>query len=76
MQESDLLLHEAGVPPIHTPAAPLLALPAAVRSNLRIIHVSDQRAATDFKGIEMVRAGFEPIPKPSPNHQAERNHHA
>ena len=70
MQESDLLLHEAGVPPIHTPAAPLLALPAAVRKSLRIIHVSDQRAATDFQGIEMVRAGFEhtiaiPVP-PSP----------
>ena len=58
------------MPPIHTPAAPLLALPAAVRKSLRIIHVSDQRAATDFKGIEMVRAGFEhtiaiPVP-PSP----------
>ena len=70
VQASDLLLHEAGVPPIHTPAAPLLALPAAVRKNLRIIHVSDRRAAEDFQGIEMVRAGFEntisvPVP-PSP----------
>ena len=54
------------MPPIHTPAAPLLALPAAVRKNLRIIHVSDQRAAVEFKGIEMVRAGFEPGPKPKP----------
>lgn len=59
------------MPPIHTPAAPLLALPAAVRKNLRIIHVSDQRAAADFKGIEMVCAGFDPSPKPSPTHQAE-----
>ena len=59
VQQSDLLLHEAGVPPIHTPAAPLLALPDEVRANLRIIHVSDKRAAEDFKGIEMVRSGFE-----------------
>mmetsp|Transcript_700 Transcript_700/g.1415 ORF Transcript_700/g.1415 Transcript_700/m.1415 type:complete len:932 (+) Transcript_700:145-2940(+) len=57
VQESDLLLHEAGIPPIHTPASALLQLPESIRKNLRIIHVSDKRAAE--AGIEKVQSGFE-----------------
>lgn len=57
VQESDLLLHEAGIAPIHTPAAALKALPENIRKNLRIIHVSDKRA--EEAGIEKVCAGFE-----------------
>lgn len=36
----DLILHEAGVPPIHTPVNVLAALPPSVRENLRLIHVA------------------------------------
>ena len=34
----DLILHEAGVPPIHTPLATLEALPADVKQRLFIVH--------------------------------------
>ena len=57
VRPSDLLLHEAGVPPIHTPPAALLQLPEETRRNLRLIHLSDARAQE--AGIEKVRAGFE-----------------
>uniref|UniRef100_A0A7S0J6K5 Cyclic nucleotide-binding domain-containing protein n=1 Tax=Calcidiscus leptoporus TaxID=127549 RepID=A0A7S0J6K5_9EUKA len=57
VQESDLLLHEAGIPPIHTPASALQQLPASIRKNLRIIHVSDKRA--EEAGFEKVQSGFE-----------------
>jgi len=56
-EESDLLLHEAGIPPIHTPASALKALPEKTFQNLRIIHVSDARA--EEAGIAKVMPGFE-----------------
>eukprot|EP00316_Scyphosphaera_apsteinii_P000444 CAMPEP_0119331446 /NCGR_PEP_ID=MMETSP1333-20130426/80645_1 /TAXON_ID=418940 /ORGANISM="Scyphosphaera apsteinii, Strain RCC1455" /LENGTH=917 /DNA_ID=CAMNT_0007341055 /DNA_START=129 /DNA_END=2882 /DNA_ORIENTATION=+ len=56
-QEADLLLHEAGIAPIHTPVAALKQLPEAVRKSLRIIHVNDKNAAE--AGIELARSGFE-----------------
>lgn len=57
VQESDLLLHEAGIAPIHTPAEALKQLPEAIRKNLRIIHVSDKRA--EEAGLDKVQSGFE-----------------
>lgn len=36
----DLILHEAGVPPIHTPIQVLASLPASVREKMRLIHVA------------------------------------
>lgn len=40
LQECDLLLHEAGAPPIHTPLSVLQALPQKVRDRLYIVHTS------------------------------------
>jgi len=40
-QKTDLLLHEAGVPPIHTPLSVLEALPASVKSHLYVVHTSN-----------------------------------
>jgi CRP-like cAMP-binding protein len=42
MPSVDLLYHEAGVPPIHTPLAHLAALPAHVRARTRVVHVADR----------------------------------
>ncbi len=36
----DLLIHESGVPPIHTPLWALEALPASVKRRLRVVHCS------------------------------------
>lgn len=40
LQETDLLLHEAGAPPIHTPLDVLLALPQRVKQRLFVVHTS------------------------------------
>ena len=36
----DLVVHEAGVPPIHTRVADLNALPAAVKQKIRVVHIA------------------------------------
>lgn len=41
IQECDVLLHEAGTPPIHTPLSVLQALPEEVRNRLYVVHTSD-----------------------------------
>ncbi|KAL9179877.1 hypothetical protein ACHAXT_007847 [Thalassiosira profunda] len=40
LQETDLLLHEAGAPPIHTPLEVLLKLPTEVKKRLYVVHTS------------------------------------
>lgn len=40
LQETDLLLHEAGAPPIHTPLDVLLKLPPRVKKRLYVVHTS------------------------------------
>ena len=40
LQKTDLLLHEAGAPPIHTPLDVLLKLPAEVKKRLYVVHTS------------------------------------
>ncbi|GMI47113.1 hypothetical protein TrCOL_g5289 [Triparma columacea] len=41
LQRTDLLLHEAGVPPIHTPLAVLEKLPERVKERLYVVHTSN-----------------------------------
>lgn len=40
LQDTDLLLHEAGAPPIHTPLEVLLQLPPEVKRRLYVVHTS------------------------------------
>ena len=40
LQETDLLLHEAGAPPLHTPIKILMSLPERVKSRLYVVHTS------------------------------------
>lgn len=40
LQETDLLLHEAGAPPIHTPLEVLQKLPQRVRKRMYVVHTS------------------------------------
>jgi len=40
LQQTDLLLHEAGAPPIHTPLDVLLKLPKEVKQRLYVVHTS------------------------------------
>ena len=40
LQDTDLLLHESGAPPIHTPLDVLLRLPKRVKQHLYVVHTS------------------------------------
>jgi phosphoribosyl 1,2-cyclic phosphodiesterase len=40
LQETDLLLHEAGAPPLHTPLEVLLQLPERVKKRLYVVHTA------------------------------------
>jgi len=40
LQDTDLLLHEAGAPPIHTPLEVLIELPARVKKRMYVVHTS------------------------------------
>ena len=40
LQETDLLLHEAGAPPIHTPLDVLIKLPQRVKKRMYVVHTS------------------------------------
>ena len=40
LQDCDLLLHEAGAPPIHTPLTVLQELPERIRNRLFVVHTS------------------------------------
>jgi hypothetical protein len=53
-----LVVHEAGVPPIHTPASLLAELPAEVKARLRIIHIAE-RDLPAGAGLKLARTGFD-----------------
>lgn len=40
LQDTDVLLHESGAPPIHTPLAELMKLPDIVKKRLYVVHTS------------------------------------
>jgi hypothetical protein len=45
--DSDLILHEAGVPPIHTEAGTLAAMPEDVKERMYCVHVARQNFPFD-----------------------------
>jgi CRP-like cAMP-binding protein len=53
-----LVVHEAGVPPIHTPVDNLARLPAAVKARLRIIHIAES-GLPEGCGLKLARTGFD-----------------
>lgn len=65
-----LVLHEAGVPPIHTPAERLAALPPEVKERLRLIHIAEADLPEGC-GLRLARTGFDEtvvLPVPEPRH--------
>lgn len=54
----DLIVHEAGVPPIHTSAARLAALPEEVKSRLYVVHTT-QAAIPEGSGLRLAPLGLE-----------------
>jgi hypothetical protein len=56
--KSNLILHEAGVPPIHTPAKLLALLPSEVKERIRLIHVAGKDVPPD-SGLRVPLTGLE-----------------
>jgi len=52
----DLILHEAGIPPIHTPLKVLAALPEEVKAKMYLTHVS-QNAIPEGSGLRLAPTG-------------------
>ena len=52
----DLILHEAGIPPIHTPLRVLAALPDEVKGRMYLTHVS-QNAIPPESGLRLAPTG-------------------
>uniref|UniRef100_A0A6T6Y1R5 Cyclic nucleotide-binding domain-containing protein n=1 Tax=Bicosoecida sp. CB-2014 TaxID=1486930 RepID=A0A6T6Y1R5_9STRA len=53
-----VVLHEAGVPPIHTPVSYLRSLPEDVKRRLRLVHVTPSSVPADA-GLQLAREGPE-----------------
>ena len=57
IQETDLLLHEAGVPPLHTPLEVLMALPKRVKDRLYVVHTQKLPEGCELRVAPIGTAG-------------------
>jgi hypothetical protein len=57
MQMTDLLLHEAGVPPLHTPLEVLMALPQRVKDRLYVVHTQKLPEGCELRVAPIGTAG-------------------
>ena len=57
-EHHSLVIHEAGIPPIHTPVERLAELPEAAKRRLRIIHIAENALPADA-GLKLARVGFD-----------------
>ncbi|RYE86756.1 MAG: cyclic nucleotide-binding domain-containing protein, partial [Myxococcales bacterium] len=53
-----LVLHEAGVPPLHTPASVLAALPDDVKERLHVVHIAEKDVPAN-SGLRVGKVGLE-----------------
>jgi glyoxylase-like metal-dependent hydrolase (beta-lactamase superfamily II) len=57
MQDCDLLLHEAGAPPIHTPLDVLMKLPPHIKKRLYVVHTAKLPEGCDLQAAPTGTAG-------------------
>ncbi|EGR27820.1 hypothetical protein IMG5_188460 [Ichthyophthirius multifiliis] len=55
---SDIILHEAGVPPIHTPQTILAALPSHIKNKMMLIHIAEKDLLKN-NGLKIAKTGIE-----------------
>lgn len=53
-----LIFHEAGVPPLHTPLAPLAALPKEVKERLYLVHIA-KKDVPEASGLKSAEVGLD-----------------
>lgn len=56
--DADLIIHEAGIPPLHTPPSALDLLPADVKKRLYVVHTTEARVK-EFPDLKMMTPGIE-----------------
>lgn len=56
--DADLILHEAGVPPVHTPMATLMALDPTTKSRLYVNHISEEQLP-EKSGLKLAPPGVD-----------------
>lgn len=54
----DIIFHEAGVPPIHTPMKVLAGLPSSVKEKILLVHTSQKDIPAD-SGLRIAKPGIE-----------------
>jgi len=69
LQDTDVLLHEAGAPPIHTPLDVLLQLPPKVKKRLYVVHTSALPDDCELKVAPTGTAGTIRLDQSSSQHQ-------
>lgn len=47
--ESDIIIHEAGIPPLHTPLQVLLELPESIKERIYLVHTDKSKIKGDTK---------------------------
>ena len=57
LQECDLILHEAGAPPIHTPLEVLMKLPQKIKDRLYVVHTAALPEGCDLRVAPTGTAG-------------------
>lgn len=58
MNKYDLIFHEAGIPPIHTPIEILQNLPEEVKSKTHLYHIALKDMPPDLSGLKRVELGL------------------
>ncbi|WP_169928325.1 cAMP/cGMP-dependent 3',5'-cyclic-AMP/GMP phosphodiesterase [Labilithrix luteola] len=61
------ILHEAGIPPLHTPVSALATLPDEVKERLYLVHIASKDVPPD-SGLRAAREGLEYTIRVEPQH--------
>ena len=56
-RDRDVIFHEAGIPPIHTPLSCLCSLPADIRKRMYLVHVNPQTIPRE-SGLRVAPTGL------------------
>lgn len=72
LQDTDLLLHEAGAPPIHTPLDVLMNLPQRIKNRMYVVHTSTLPKDCDLRVAPTGTAGTIRLDQLEKSHTAQR----
>ena len=73
LQDADLLLHEAGVPPLHTPLEVLMALPKRVKDRLYVVHTQKLPEGCELRVAPTGTAGTIRLDEKEPSAPRRKN---